>query len=177
MNPTNQKFTDQQFLEQYNKGLYDTEIAYMFNVTHTTVGKRRWKLNLLPNYTIRTSTVTNPKQHLQDKNRHDEHINYLIHKDQIHEKVKNYRQKHLQQIREHARKYYQQHKNKMNENQRNRYQKQLEQIHEYTRRYRQQHKDKIKEYRKKDYQKHKEQINYHNYLYRYKQYLNKNKPT
>jgi len=46
--PSNQKkFTDQQFLEHYKKGLNDTEIATIFNSDRTAVTQRRNKLNLL----------------------------------------------------------------------------------------------------------------------------------
>jgi exonuclease VII large subunit len=129
-----QKFTDQQFLKQYNKGLYDTEIAYIFNVNHKTVEKRRWKLNLLPNYTITINTVTKPKQHLHKENlytyqtyrkryneAHQTHQkqqhnqNYQKHKERIKQRQKHYRQTHKQQICEkhkrHKELYHKQHPN------------------------------------------------------------------
>jgi hypothetical protein len=57
------KFTDQQFLEQYNKGLNDTEISHVFNCNANSVMKRRWKHDLLPNWRITICTITNPKEH------------------------------------------------------------------------------------------------------------------
>lgn len=157
------KFTDQQFLQQYNKGLYDTEIAYIFNVTHSTIEKRRWKLNLLPNYQIRTSTIANPKQHLQEttqqqqkqryqrgvswqqthkQQQHELNVKYYKnHKKQSSERLKKWRQQHLKQYREHSKKYRQQH---------------LEQRKKYMRQYRKQHKNQIHQ-QQKGYRIHKKQ--------------------
>ena len=44
----NQKFTNQQFLELYNKGKNDRQIAEILNVNNGTIARRRYRLNLMP---------------------------------------------------------------------------------------------------------------------------------
>ena len=46
--PQKQKFTDQQLLNLYYRNLNDRQIAEILNVKKTTIGTRRWKLNLMP---------------------------------------------------------------------------------------------------------------------------------
>jgi hypothetical protein len=91
-----QKFTDQQYLEQYNKGLNDVEISYILKVDTGAILIRRWKMNLLPNYRPAKNTVTNPKQHLHEYER----TRYQIHKP-IH---KRYAQQHKKEHTENSRK-------------------------------------------------------------------------
>jgi len=44
----NQKFTNQQFLELYNKGQNDHQIAEKLNVSKTTIQKKRYRIKLMP---------------------------------------------------------------------------------------------------------------------------------
>lgn len=44
----NQKFTDKQFIELYNRNLNDQQIADILNVSRTITRNRRWKLKLMP---------------------------------------------------------------------------------------------------------------------------------
>ncbi|MDI6709014.1 MAG: hypothetical protein QME47_08035, partial [Candidatus Thermoplasmatota archaeon] len=45
----NKKFSEEEFLELYNKGLDDREIAKRLKVSRASVRVRRWKLGLKPN--------------------------------------------------------------------------------------------------------------------------------
>jgi hypothetical protein len=126
MNLHTRKFTDQQFLQQYNKGLNDVEISYIYQTNADTIRKRRWKLNLLPNWRITTTTITNPAQQLKhehklayrnqqkpwrkrnpQKKRQYEHTYILKHKEQYKAYMKQYQQQHREYFREACRKYQQ----------------------------------------------------------------------
>lgn len=183
-----QKFTDQQFLEQYNKGLNDTEISYVFSVNPTSITRRRWKLDLLPNHRIAINTVTDGKQHLQDTKRQyarqeietirlyrqehrelyrlssqkttqrPERIEYML------RYRKPYYESHKERIRDQGKIYREQHKEQIKQRQkvysRQYYQQHKEQERERGRKYRQTHPDTRdrREYHKRQWAKHKEQI-------------------
>lgn len=110
------KFTDKQFLYFYNKGCYDIEIAYHLKVNVTSITRRRWKLNLITNYTIHKNTVTNPRQHLLTKNaeyyktsgkQRRQQPKYM---EQHRQNARRYRQRHPEKVRTSKQKYYQKHR-------------------------------------------------------------------
>jgi hypothetical protein len=138
------KFTNEQFLEQYRKGKTDVEISYIFNVHDNTVMRRRWKLNLLPNWRITKQTVTNPKEHLTQ--------------------VRKSEQKFV-----HAWKH--QNRPKVNLSAREQHQRHKESHNLKAQQYRQENLDKFRQYGRNDYAKHEGRESYENYLSRYKRAL------
>lgn len=170
------KFTDQQFLELYNKGYYDVEIAHAFNANPATVTRRRWKLDLLPNYRIVINTVTNPKQHLEEtlrqyaiaglatshlyeKEHKEQRRKYAAeHKEYHREYHRKWYQQYADQIQEQHKKYYREHRNQVREHQRNYGQTHKEQTNATHRKYYAQHKEQNRERNRKYHEQHKEQI-------------------
>jgi hypothetical protein len=65
----NQKFTDQQFLELYNKDLNDPQIAKTLNVSTETVKKRRTRLELMPKKPKPNSNPTLSHQKLKESDK------------------------------------------------------------------------------------------------------------
>lgn len=60
----NQKFTDKQFIELYNRNLNDYQIAEILNASRPEVTRRRWKLKLMPK---RPNYKSNPTLNYQNK--------------------------------------------------------------------------------------------------------------
>lgn len=61
-----QKFTDQQYIELYNRGLNDTECSEILDVARNVVTVRRWKLGLMP---INPKYFSNPFRSLKNLRR------------------------------------------------------------------------------------------------------------
>jgi len=52
-----QMFTDEELLEEYNKGLNDGEISRRFNVHDSQIARRRYKLGLVANFRPKLKTL------------------------------------------------------------------------------------------------------------------------
>jgi hypothetical protein len=165
-----QKFTDQQFLELYNKGYYDCEIADALNVVGTTVGRRRWKLDLLPNSQISIHTVTNPKQHLIETSHQTNIQRYKSHKEEEKQFQRGYRLTHKEQIQQWGIKYRLPRKEQLRERSKRHYRTHPAWFKKYVgehlkeraavqRAYYQRHKEEVRKRAAEHYQIHKEQIN------------------
>lgn len=59
-----EKFTNKQFLELYNIGYNDSEIAPILKVSSVAICTRRWRLNLLPQHIYINS---HPKKSYQNR--------------------------------------------------------------------------------------------------------------
>jgi len=66
---TKRKFTDQQFLELYNKGLNDRQIAEILNVSGSFIARKRWKHGLTPKNPKKKSNPKLSYEKLKEKNK------------------------------------------------------------------------------------------------------------
>lgn len=116
------KFTDQQFIELYNKNLNDRQIAEILNVSRERIRNKRWELKLLPKLIQIHSNPTINLQNLIEANIKDREKNkpriktkntsyYLKNKQKIalSHKREEYRQSHNKS----ERKYNKTHKNQI----------------------------------------------------------------
>ena len=65
----NQKFTDQQFLELYNKNLNDRQIAKILNVSKSAIERKRYRLELMPKKPHSNSNPTLSHEKLKESDK------------------------------------------------------------------------------------------------------------
>jgi len=67
--PQKQRFTNQQFLELYNKKMNDKQIAETLNVSTNAIIKRRYRLKLMPQNPQSNSNPTLSHQKLKESDK------------------------------------------------------------------------------------------------------------
>ena len=141
-----EKFTDEEFLELYNKGWSDLRISRIFGANQSSVFRRRIKLGICSNFTNTFGKNLTKEEIIESRKRFIKYNCELF--------LKNYYPKHKKVILEKQQKYYQRPEIKA----RAKEYFQRSEIKTRRKEYLQNNKERILQQRKEYYQQNKERI-------------------